>query len=239
MLRVLMALGLLATTGLAAGCVEDSRRKRSKATQETQATAPVKAHVNQPIEAKVELKVEVDRYHNATLRVWTNLPVDGLMRLSVVGPFSGEEEATIGKDGRIEVGPFGRQEGLPKGRYHAWATLLLPEDQPPEVRQDLGDKGKWLRGPLVVEEQGRKTVAVSVPFTVGRPPDTDEVIGAGTFPSVYRPRTSSDLVQVHGYYRKNGTYVAAHVRSAPGSGPSPSHQHQGGAGHRSAGGRRR
>jgi hypothetical protein len=188
----------------------------------------------------VQVNATVQAGNQALVRGTTNLPPGTLLVVTVeredAEGFRGQAEAAVAGGGSFDAGPFGPEEGLTNGLYRLWVIMLTPADQPAEVRDVIGTTGKNLRGSLVREYEGYNTVAVSTVFRVGDGGGPVVAQGiAGRQPPLHLSSARTKDVAVRGYYRKNGTYVQPHMRSAPGSGDHSSGGHGHGHGH----GRRR
>lgn len=184
----------------------------------------------QELAAGVDLRIEtqLSSSRQATVRGSTNLPPGTDLIVSVVKDggdgFQGQEDISVGADGKFQVGPFGPEKGLGDGKYRAWVVMVLPRDQPDSVRRAIGEDGKHLKGSIVRNTENGITVASSrlppmANSRVDEPPSREpETVSGSSMPGIYVSRNrSSGEVEVRGYYRKDGTYVQPHTRSAPGS----------------------
>jgi hypothetical protein len=73
---------------------------------------------------------------------------------------------------------------------------------------DTSGEAQWWRGDT--------PVVAPAPQQGNTPSDSSP--SGGTSPNAKKEKPKSGNVQVRGYYRKNGTWVAPHVRSAPSRG---------------------
>lgn len=121
---------------------------------------------------EILIKPEVMDDNRVLICGTTNLPVGtGLMVTVLDTPFSryqAQNKCTVGRNGKFKAGLFSSQgKGLKKGRYAVKVLMPLPQVQPKEVQKIIGDRGQYLRGPLVQRDAFGVTAESSKEFTVG------------------------------------------------------------------------
>jgi len=128
----------------------------------------------QPLSEEVEILIEPEVMHDNRVLICgtTNLPVGtGLMITVLDTPFSGyqaQDKCTVGRNGKFKAGPFSSGgKGLKEGRYAVEVLMPLPQVQPKDVQKIIGDRGQYLRGPLVQKGITGITVEAKREFTVG------------------------------------------------------------------------
>jgi hypothetical protein len=170
------------------------------------------------------MNATVEGTRQAVVRGKTNLPAGTILVVTVEREdgegFQVDDGVAVKAHGRFEAGPFGPDAGLPAGLYRTWVIMLRPADQPAAVRSVVGPAGERLRGPLVTAGDDFQTVALSGTFRVGGESGGSITAeeGGGRSVTLLPGRTGAKTVLVGGYFRKDGTYIRAHWRAAPGDG---------------------
>lgn len=138
--------------------------------QEAEDASPIDERLAEPVAVALNSQLGSDRrmYVTAT----TNLPAGTRVQLRVVREASNVrwQSRTQVTDGAVSAGPYGPGSGLPDGYYRIEFATAPADVQPAAVKASIGERGRYLSGPLVVEsEHGLgKLVEASERFLVGQ-----------------------------------------------------------------------
>ena len=150
-------------------------RPAAETSSDTADAEPLDDISTAPIEATVDVSMELRSDRRIILSGETNLPSSSNLSVMVERELSGvrwRERTQVSDEGRFSVGPLGPGSGLPDGGYRVSVELMESSIQPVSVRQQIGLQGENLTGKWV--EQSRhglgQIVNYSRRFLIGAEP---------------------------------------------------------------------